>query len=249
MPTVDEQAAREDPEGFIRRNWERFRTLDREILDLQHRAARVAAAAGQSGDLERQEQAKEVIRALGRLKQVHDRALNQILGIADFLGIETAGMGAVPVVAPALVTGLALVVLWAFRSYAAQERKLELIEQGTLTPEQAAALDPGGPPAQAAAVIKEVGGLVKWLAFGLLAWAVVDMLDFDLPWSRNPPLVVYGNPPGGMIGSDVEAIYYRHSADGRRYVHDFEESGVQMIGLPDGSVLLEHPEKPLWSDF
>ncbi len=196
-----------------------------------------------------------MIHKLARLREIHGKVVERVAGMADRLGIETTGVGAVPFLAPMALGALALVVLWVFRSYAAQERKLELIEQGTLTPEQAAELDPGGPPQQAARLLGEATGLAKWIALGIVAWAALDMLNIfeGGPFSRrNPPLVIYGpNPPPGaeMIGSDVEAIYYRHAEDGAHYVHEFEESDVRMYGNPDGSVRVEHPDRPLWGEF
>lgn len=246
-----ESEAREDPEGFIRRQWSRFVDLGPRIQDLQHRAAVLAGEAKRRGDLERHRLAKEVIRKLGRLREIHGKVLERVAGMADALGIENTGVGAIPFVAPMAVGALALVVLWVFRSYAAQERKLDMIEAGTLTPEQAAELDPGSPPAQAAGLIGEATGLLKWAALGLVVWAALDMMDVGL-FNRNPPLVVYGpNPPEGaeIIGTDVEAIYYRHAEDGKAYVHQFESPGVALYGNPDGSVRVEHPDRRLWKDF
>jgi hypothetical protein len=89
----------------------------------------------------------------------------------------------------------------------------------------------------------------------------------------NPTLAVFGaNPPHkvGELSRDVQAILYRHAADGRDYVHPFGQgvkvgnkrdgstvvragrtarSGVRAIVLSDGSVLLRHPSKPIWRDL
>ncbi len=89
---------------------------------------------------------------------------------------------------------------------------------------------------------------------------------------KNPLLAVFGNPPKGAVtgSDDIQAILYRHKEDGRDYVHPFGQgvkvqlkrdgstviratgnarSGVRAIGLPNGSVLLRHPTKPIWRDF
>lgn len=87
----------------------------------------------------------------------------------------------------------------------------------------------------------------------------------------NPALAVFGNPSKArLLSNDVQAVLYRHAADGRDYVHPFGKgvrvvnkrdgstviraavsarSGVRATLLENGSVLLRHPTKPLWRDF
>lgn len=87
----------------------------------------------------------------------------------------------------------------------------------------------------------------------------------------NPTLAVFGNPSkAAVLSNDVQAVLYRHAADGRDYVHPFghgvrvvnnrdgstvvraatsARSGVRATLLRDGSVLLRHPSKPLWKEF
>jgi len=71
----------------------------------------------------------------------------------------TTGLGIVFTAAQVtIITGLALTVLWFFRAFAAEERKLDMIEAGTLTPEQAAAISAsvGAGPGQ---VLGQLGGV------------------------------------------------------------------------------------------
>ncbi|NIQ55854.1 MAG: hypothetical protein GWN71_21530, partial [Gammaproteobacteria bacterium] len=49
----------------------RFRELGPKILDLQHRAAKLAAEAKRRGDLRRHELATDVIHKLARLREIH----------------------------------------------------------------------------------------------------------------------------------------------------------------------------------
>jgi hypothetical protein len=87
----------------------------------------------------------------------------------------------------------------------------------------------------------------------------------------NPALAVFGNPrKARVLSNDVQAVLYRHAADGLDYVHPFGKgvavknkrdgstviraavsarSGVRATLLENGSVLLRHPTKPLWGNF
>lgn len=230
----------DDPQGYLQSVWSEFVALGPAILDLQHRAAMIAADANAAGDPERAEQAVEVIQQLHTVGQLHQRAMDRALQVGEWIGLGGYGpqLGAIPVAALTILSGLALVVAWVFRAYEAADRKLDLIEDGILTPEQAAALDPGPAP----------GGMLGE-AKGLLILAAVLGLGLMLAnrYVRNPPLVVYGSNPPGPIGEDVHAIYYRHAEDGKHYVHEFA-GDVQMDALEDGSVLLSGP-LPLWEDF
>lgn len=108
------------------------------------------------------------------------------------------------------------------------------------------------------------------LIMGNLAEYMLDQLGRGV--HKNPMLAVFGNPPKGAVtgSDDIQAILYRHKEDGRDYVHPFGQgvkvqlkrdgstviraaanarSGVRAIGLPNGSVLLRHPTKPIWRDF
>lgn len=89
---------------------------------------------------------------------------------------------------------------------------------------------------------------------------------------RNPPLVIFGNPPrqGREFGTDVLALLYRHKKDGEFYCHGFgnadiqlegtpfegvtihrlkERTGVKLIAMPDGTVVLSKPGTDLWEDI
>lgn len=90
---------------------------------------------------------------------------------------------------------------------------------------------------------------------------------------RNPPLMLYGNPPmrvrrrksggtlgGGMVRLDyygtlseeVHAITYTHLDDGQDYKHDFDP-GVELVAATLGGkrvAVVSRPDgKPVWEDF
>lgn len=84
---------------------------------------------------------------------------------------------------------------------------------------------------------------------------------------RNPPLIVFGNPPlkvgahpvrfeggkvVGQLSAEAHAILYRHIEDGKPYRHDFETPvdifAIERAGHRD--ILLTSPDgEPIWGDF
>ena len=238
--------------AYLRDRWSDFLELGPRIVDLQHRAALAAQRAGEAGDMDRKRQAQQVIAALGRLNIKHGEAIDryELERVGEALGFsgyhEPGGLGAVPVVPVAAFTGLALVVAWAFRAYEAEERKLDLIEAGVLTPAEAAALDAGPAPGTLFDGLEDVGRLVL---YGVVAFVALQALQTFRP-RANPPLHVWHtNPPADVFGEEVYDVRYRHALDGLDYVHDFGPD-VELAGLPDGTVLLSHRDGlPLWEDF
>lgn len=225
---------------YIRRRWADFLALGPRIVDLQHRAALLAQRLGEAGNIEGKRQAQDVIRALGRLNVKHGEAVDRYE--LERIG-EVVGLGAVPFVPVATVTGLALVVAWAFRAYAAEERKLELIEAGLLTPAEAASLDAGPAPGMLFGGVETIAKL----AVGALALYVI--LEGLRVWRPNPPLEIWHTNPPGVFGEEVYDLRYRHADDGLDYVHDFGP-GVELEGLDDGTVRLSHrADLPLWEEF
>lgn len=235
--------------AYLRQQWGAFLGLSARIIDLQHRAAELAYRNREAHPF-LADQAKAVIRELGKLNQYHNSAVAKMRTVASYTGLgavaQPATLGAIPAAQVTVITALALFVVWFFRAFEAQERKLDLIESGALTPEQAAQLEPGPMPQ---GVISSVADILKWAAFAFLGYMALQALQGRelLP---NPPLVTWDvNPPeGGLFGDDVYAIWYRHTDDGRNYVHEFDP-GVELEALPDGSVLLSHPTRRLWEEF
>lgn len=62
---------------------------------------------------------------------------------------------------------------------------------------------------------------------------------------RNPVVAIVGNP-GRVFGKEVELIRYEHVTEGRRY-HRFKR-GTKLEALPDGSVRIYNPTRPVWVD-
>jgi hypothetical protein len=247
----------EDAKAYLRAQWARFVALGPSIVDMQHRAALAAYDATQRGDTEAAGLARDVIRALGELNVRHGRALDLAETYRDALGLSgyPRGLGALPAAAIVAITGLAVTVAYFFRAYAAESRKLDMIEAGTLTPAEAAALSAGvgAAPAQ---ILGGLAGLTKWLVIGGVAWFMLQAWQ-SRPKprrrpKRNPPLVVYdSNPPddGEVFGEEVAEVWYRHVDDGGHWMHEFGP-GVQMSAYPDGSVGLSHADgRRVWDEF
>lgn len=92
--------------------------------------------------------------------------------------------------------------------------------------------------------------------------AAQDYAHLTGDFANNPSLVVLGNPPlklskaaargaaagGRVFAREVLELRYIHQEDGKAYKHTFDK-GVQAVALPDGSVRLVNPRKPIWGDY
>jgi hypothetical protein len=240
-PTTD------SPQGasagdYLREKWAAFESLSPQIIDLQHRAALAKQAYESQGNTLQADAAMLLIQQLAKLQQIHHSVVTWAESAAG-----AVGLGAIQI--PLGVAGVslaALLVAWVFRKYAAQERALELLESGVLTPEQFRQLDILDPPGIGGDVASIAGGIGKWVLFIILGFALLEATKQG-QFFKNPPLVLFGNPPGPM-SEDVAFIGYQHNEDGEWYIHEFA-GGVEMDALPDGSIAIHHPEKEIWKEF
>jgi len=237
--TTTEEKAR----SYIQEKWAAFLDLSRRMIDLQHRAALAKQAAERAGDIEREEAALTLIEDIGYLNQWHNEIVFRIEAIR-----ENVGLGAIQLpLGVAVLSGLALLVAWAFRRYDAQELALKAIEDGTITPEQLIALTGEDAPGE---IVGGLASALKWGAVALVGWVLLQGFRTFRP---NPPLVVFHeNPPGGEMSNDVVGVQYRHNDDGEFYEHRFDRShfdGVHMDAEDDGSIRIFHPRKPVWDNF
>lgn len=242
----DPYVAPESTEGataWIRERWAEFEALSPAIIDLQHRAALAAQAYEARGNTIQADAARLLVRELAKLQQIHHQVLTWAEGIADTLGI-----GAVQI--PLGIAGVsvaAILMVWVFRKYAAQERALELLEAGILTPEQFRELDILDPPGIGTDIGSIAGSLGKWVLLGVLALVVLEGVKRGRIFGENPPLLLMGNPPD-IMADNVGFIGYQHAQDGEWYLHEFD-AGVRMETEPDGSLRIYHPSNSLWKDF
>lgn len=228
--------------AYVREKWAAFEALSPKIIDLQHRAALAKQSYESMGRQTQADAARLLILQLAKLQQVHHAVLSWAEGAANALGL-----GAVQIpLGVAGVTVAALLVAWIFRKYEAQEKALDLLESGVLTPEQFNQLDILDPPGIGADVAGIAGGIGKWALFIIIGLAVLEGMKRDA-FFKNPPLILMGNPPGPM-SEDVAFIGYQHVEDGEWYLHEFE-GGVHMDAMPDGTIRVSHPEKKVWKEF
>lgn len=237
-PPQDEEGAL----AWLRSRWASFEDLSRRIIDLQHRAAVASQTFEERGEATKAAAARMIIEELAKLQRVHHRILTWAEG-----SVSALGLGAVQIpLGIAGVTVVALLVSWAFRKFAIQERALDLLEEGSLTPEEFRELDILDPPG----IGEEIGGVlgnVGWWALLIIGGLV--LLEFSKRGSflPNPPVVLFGNPPGPM-SQEVGGVWYQHLEDGEWYIHHFEGE-VEMEALEDGTVLLSHPSREIWREF
>jgi hypothetical protein len=187
----------EEATGYIREKWGAFQDLSRKIIDLQHRAALARQSATERGDTESAEAALALIRTLGDLNQWH----NQITLRVEQLGVLT-GLGSVIAVAGLGVGALALLMLWAFRKYEAQERALEAIEAGTLTLDEYLELDAA--VGKAPGVGPDLGGLLKLAALGIGLYLLFRYLGGRAEDTGYLPVKPSGHHVPGRCGDLVQ---------------------------------------------
>jgi len=232
-----------DPQGYLESVWFSFTDLSRRIIDLQHRAALDAQSARAQNNVVAEQTAKLIIQELAKLQQVH----HQVVTWAEAAG-SLVGLGAIQIpLGVAGVTVAALLVAWAFRKYAAQERALDLLEQGLLTPEEFRQLDILDPPGIGGELTAAAGGIGKWALAIILGLALLEAVKRGA-FKRNPPLVFFDNPGPGLMSPSVKLIGYEHADDGELYLHEFA-GGVEMEALPDGSISIRHPSRRVWREF
>jgi len=234
-------APQEDPRGYIEASWDAFLELWPQILDAMHEAADIVATT-EAGTF-RHDTARTALENLRRLARIHTATVRKVEEYQGYLTLGRAGLGALPVAVLTAFSALALIIAWSFRQYQAQRDLLDMIQAGTLTPDEAARLQDTGPTPPT----DILGGL--GLGAGGLALLILAGLLLLKRWRDNPDLLVFHeNPPDGVWSNRVYEVRYRHDENRENYKHTFRP-GVRLQGLPDGSVRLFHPDRPLWRDF
>jgi len=241
--------------AWIASVWSRYIELFPRALDLQHRAARIAATAP-VGSLERA-RAKAAVEALGKLIGAHAATVRTVETYSDYLPRGTLGLAGLPAVVATAFAGVVAVIAWSFRQFEAQERIISAIEDGVLTPEQAEAIQAGMDPFPGGGLFQGTAlGALVWVALvGGLYWLINEKIFAD---RENPPLIVFDEnwneadalelEPVGEWGELID-LRYTHDDDGRRYIHEFGPGG-RIQALADGSVrLYSRSGKTLWREF
>lgn len=242
LETTEAPAGDQGALQYLRDTWSAFEAISPAIIDLQHRAALARQHYTQTGNQAQADAALLAIHELTKLQNVHHRVVTWAEQAAGAVGL---GVVQIPL-GVAGVSIAALLVAWVFRKYAAQHEALELLEAGVLTPEQFQALDIIDPPGIGADIAGIAGGVGKWVLLVILGLAFLEGVKRG-KFFGNPPLIMFGNPPGPM-SENVVLIGYEHLEDGELYLHEFE-GDVGMEAQPDGSLSIGHEDKAIWKDF
>lgn len=237
---VEAAITESDSAGYFREKWGAFKQLEPRIHDLQHRAALSAQHYREAGNTAQEMAAKALIYTLRDLSILHGRIVAHFSDLAPYVGL---GAIAVPVAVAAAFSTAALVLLWFFRKFDLQEKALEMLEAGTLTEAGFKAMN----ESLGASPLRETAGILKLAMWAFLGWMAFQAIQGAGAFRRNPPLVIFGNPPG-TFGREVVAIQYQHEDDGELYEHEFD-GGVEMEALEGGDVLISHPTKRIWREF
>lgn len=147
-----------DAEEYLDEVGADFRSLEGRIIDMQHRAAIVAGRAREAGRTADYETGIDIIRKLGQINQDYDTARGTWANVRRWV----PGLGVVPFFLVAIVTGLAAVVAAIFRQAAVEEHRLELLENGLLTPAELVQIQRGAPAGLAALAPLLVAGGVAF---------------------------------------------------------------------------------------
>ena len=128
---------------WLRTRARAFRTLDRKILDLQHRAA--VYTGKQPRESAERTAGRTLTESLGRLLRTHPTTLNRWDGLVARLPFLAPGdgLGVLPVIPLALagtVIAVAASMALIFRKVTAEERAVRLLERGSITPAEAVQL-------------------------------------------------------------------------------------------------------------
>lgn len=125
---------------WLRSRARAFRDLDRKILDTQHRAA--VYAGSHPAESPERAAGKKLTVALGALLRSHQTTLNRWDSLIDrlpFLAPDD-GLGILPIIPLALagtVIAVAASMALIFRRLDAEERAVQLLERGRITPAEA----------------------------------------------------------------------------------------------------------------
>lgn len=225
---------------YVRDRWEAFVALTPAIIDLQHRAAEARYRYNQEGKTREADAARAVIVELGKLNVTHGKIVDHFSELAPYVGL---GAVAVPVALAAAFSTAAIAMLWFFRKMDIQEKALGLLEAGVLSEEGFLQMnkEAGKNP------LGETLGFAKLALWAFLGWVALQALTTFQGPRRNPPLVIFGNPPE-VLSEDVVFLQYVHAEDGEVYRHEFD-GDVMAEALPDGGLLISHPTRPVWGEF
>ncbi|MEE8177705.1 MAG: hypothetical protein V3T65_06900 [Acidobacteriota bacterium] len=154
--------------AYVQGKIKAFLALDTTITAMQVRARNVLRAASEKGDVPGVREAGQVLYDLSELRNDYNGTsgrVRDLLAKLPGLAPEGTGLGVVPViplVLMAVVVAVSIAMASIFRRSNAAERALRLVEEGVLTPAEAAALRPGP-----TGVFAGLAGATQYAAIGI----------------------------------------------------------------------------------
>lgn len=143
---------------YVRRKLREWTSLESVLVNMMHTAAELAYRAKQAGREDLAEQAKNVIRNLNAINQNYSKWQ----GVLQTVQEQVPGLRGIwiPAAIAATVIALAGAMYGIFRKVTAEEKMLQMIEDGVITAEEAAGLRPRG--------TTDLGELVRLGLYGTL---------------------------------------------------------------------------------
>jgi hypothetical protein len=145
---------------YLRGKLTEFYTLPARIGALKRRAGALLGVAQQKGAATAAGEVARIVEGLPEVERRHGVTSGQVAEAMS--ASKEAGLGAIPFLAISLIMTAAAGIKWLLDRVKNDERKLDMIEKGLLTPEEAAALNGAGLLPK----IKLAGGLALPLAIG-----------------------------------------------------------------------------------
>ena len=106
--------------------------------------------------------------------------------------------------------------------------------------------------------------VIRYEASAIERWASEMLAQLDRGIHRNPPLVLFTNPPRtvgrpqrvqvmGCLSHDIHSVAYTHCEDGQSYKHDFEQpTDLLAAETEDGKrvLVIRNPHGlAVWGDY
>lgn len=165
--------------AWLQSKWADFLALDPQMEDLQHQAAGLAYTATANGDAATASMLKDSITSLGDLRQLHTKAVSMFESLRDSIP-SFSGLSAFPIVPIALVgavLALGAMVTYIMTRETAEEKIIDGVNAGHMTPELAKYLrDQAAAAASKPDLLSEFSGTLKWIVVGVLGFMALKTL-------------------------------------------------------------------------
>jgi hypothetical protein len=156
--------------NYIKAKMTEFYALGGKLHAMQQEAATVARAARDAGDDAKYADAVDLVRRIGQLKLEHGETIGKLDDIK-----AKAGLGAVPLALLAIagiVIAVAAAMAMIFRKASEQEKELDLLESGLLTPDEIEQMRRARSPG----IFGGLAETAKYVALGIGMWFLLPVI-------------------------------------------------------------------------